>query len=441
MDTTMKKSFVLLLVFLSCSVLSLLAQVNEDKDTIWTRYYPELWSLSFSPNNSKILGIGSGNRLYIFNTENSSELFRADSAWYLMVDSARNRVYTTFLKKIYSWDIDTYEKFDYFEPGEKDIQQPTYSAKNNSIAALMGNLDGAKNEGVIKVWDCASGKVIFTKTYGYFYNPETGHTFPPGIIEIKFNDGLNILSIFVQYGDYRNENDPWGSAYISKEIREVYDATTFEYKSDNPFLSNYFYMSESGKYVIIFARQQDGKDDMLVLQTSDYREVARFSVIDRENVSAIKITNDDKYLIYELGHIKVFDLIDHQEIHDYNVGTCLALDISSDNHYIVSSGALLSLLSTPWYTSVPYENDIDAVISFPNPASDYIDIRLDDVILSETKDLKINNSLGECVLNLTPALSEGEGIRIDVSQFAAGLYFLRVNAGDKQYSQKFIVTE
>jgi hypothetical protein len=65
----------------------------------------------------------------------------------------------------------------------------------------------------------------------------------------------------------------------------------------------------------------------------------------------------------------------------------------------------------------------------PNPASDYIEINLENVILSEAKDLKIYNSLGECVMNLTPALSEGEGARFDISGLEPGLYFVRI--GDR----------
>lgn len=71
----------------------------------------------------------------------------------------------------------------------------------------------------------------------------------------------------------------------------------------------------------------------------------------------------------------------------------------------------------------------DYIIS-PNPAGDYIDINIGEVILSETKDLKIYNSLGECVFTLTPALSKREKeLRIYVSQLAAGVYF--VKAGDR----------
>jgi hypothetical protein len=69
----------------------------------------------------------------------------------------------------------------------------------------------------------------------------------------------------------------------------------------------------------------------------------------------------------------------------------------------------------------------DAIIS-PNPATDYININVGDR-LACSEDLKIYNAMGECVMNLTPALSEGEGARIDVSQLAAGVYF--VKAGDR----------
>ncbi|PKL86233.1 MAG: hypothetical protein CVV22_03480 [Ignavibacteriae bacterium HGW-Ignavibacteriae-1] len=53
---------------------------------------------------------------------------------------------------------------------------------------------------------------------------------------------------------------------------------------------------------------------------------------------------------------------------------------------------------------------------------------------SEVSEIKILNMLGECVRNLTPTLSEGEGVRIDVSSLAPGMYFIRI--GNKV--QKFI---
>jgi hypothetical protein len=73
---------------------------------------------------------------------------------------------------------------------------------------------------------------------------------------------------------------------------------------------------------------------------------------------------------------------------------------------------------------IDVSNDITI---FPNPASDYIDINIGEVILSCAKGLNIYNTMGECVFTLTPALSQREKeMRIDISGLAPGVYFVRV---------------
>jgi hypothetical protein len=90
--------------------------------------------------------------------------------------------------------------------------------------------------------------------------------------------------------------------------------------------------------------------------------------------------------------------------------------------------------------SVESENEITDNISIsPNPASDYIDIRLDDVILSEAKDLKIYNTLGECVINYELRNTNYEMERIDVSALSPGLYFICINNGKETLTGSFIV--
>ncbi len=77
---------------------------------------------------------------------------------------------------------------------------------------------------------------------------------------------------------------------------------------------------------------------------------------------------------------------------------------------------------------------------YPNPASEYIEINIgadsrrqsfDKLRMTadgrEEWDIQIYNVLGECVSNLTPTLSKGEGvIRVDVSNLPVGMYFVRV---------------
>jgi photosystem II stability/assembly factor-like uncharacterized protein len=77
----------------------------------------------------------------------------------------------------------------------------------------------------------------------------------------------------------------------------------------------------------------------------------------------------------------------------------------------------------------------------PNPASDYIDINLGRWTPSvrwSPSDLKLYNSLGECVLSPL-AFGEGPGVRLDISALPPGLYFISINNGDEILTGSFIV--
>jgi hypothetical protein len=92
------------------------------------------------------------------------------------------------------------------------------------------------------------------------------------------------------------------------------------------------------------------------------------------------------------------------------------------------------------YTSVDELIPADFSIKIsPNPATNYVDIRTKDVMLSEAKhpfhSVKIYDVLGVCVLTHPLAPSrEGETVRLDVSGLAAGVYFVRL--GGRMY--KFV---
>jgi hypothetical protein len=71
------------------------------------------------------------------------------------------------------------------------------------------------------------------------------------------------------------------------------------------------------------------------------------------------------------------------------------------------------------------ENKSDMIIA-PNPTSDYIEIAITgNYGLKDA--VKVYDVLGNVVLTLTPTLSlQGEGIKVDVSGLAAGVYFVRI---------------
>lgn len=82
-------------------------------------------------------------------------------------------------------------------------------------------------------------------------------------------------------------------------------------------------------------------------------------------------------------------------------------------------------------TSVDDNVITNSIIISPNPASDYIELSLDRCTpptrWSPSDKIQVFNMLGVEVKDLTPALSKnGEGVRIDVSDLPAGVYFVRI---------------
>ncbi len=87
----------------------------------------------------------------------------------------------------------------------------------------------------------------------------------------------------------------------------------------------------------------------------------------------------------------------------------------------------------------------------PNPTSDYIEIKpekspyshnsFSPFIKGDAKgkgisEIKIYNTFGECVIDLTPTqIPTGEGLRIGISHLPIGLYFIKFG----NYSEKFVV--
>jgi len=68
----------------------------------------------------------------------------------------------------------------------------------------------------------------------------------------------------------------------------------------------------------------------------------------------------------------------------------------------------------------------EKIIISPNPASGYIEIHLDNIILSEAKNpVKIYNTYGECVITVGSNCNEPLQ-RIDISHLPAGVYLLRI---------------
>ncbi len=76
----------------------------------------------------------------------------------------------------------------------------------------------------------------------------------------------------------------------------------------------------------------------------------------------------------------------------------------------------------------------NGIIISPNPAEDYIEIKVGARHALPNPDIRILNVFGEIVKNPTQTLPEGEGLRIDVSGLPSGVYFVKIGKN----VQKFI---
>jgi len=87
--------------------------------------------------------------------------------------------------------------------------------------------------------------------------------------------------------------------------------------------------------------------------------------------------------------------------------------------------------TAPKVTSIKQDDIVFEGKLYPNPATDYITINLKTSEVLETSEVsrvEIYNVMGVLIhsTNLTPALTRGEGVRIDVSNLTPGVYFVKV---------------
>ena len=77
------------------------------------------------------------------------------------------------------------------------------------------------------------------------------------------------------------------------------------------------------------------------------------------------------------------------------------------------------------------DNNVNRTSIYPNPTTDFITITLSNKGLqpfATTDKVQIFDILGLEIIDLTPALSIGEGVRIDVSHLPVGVYFIRIGS-------------
>ncbi|MCX6155220.1 MAG: T9SS type A sorting domain-containing protein [Candidatus Kapabacteria bacterium] len=99
---------------------------------------------------------------------------------------------------------------------------------------------------------------------------------------------------------------------------------------------------------------------------------------------------------------------------------------------------LMNEYNTVYESLVENTNKFDKINFSPNPASDFITITNNQLQITN---VEIYNAFGERMKNLTPTISEGEGVgqRIDISSLPSGIYYCCISAGIQRITKSFVV--
>ncbi|MFH1050228.1 MAG: two-component regulator propeller domain-containing protein [bacterium] len=127
---------------------------------------------------------------------------------------------------------------------------------------------------------------------------------------------------------------------------------------------------------------------------------------------------------------------------------CIGID-NNNNKWIATDEGLSIfnesgvILDVKEHEDISNNSSADNFLCYPNPASEYIEIKLlESSKLSESYQIQIYNVYGECLTNLYPTpythlipLERGmeRGVRIDVSGFPDGVYFVRIGNEMKKF--------
>lgn len=84
------------------------------------------------------------------------------------------------------------------------------------------------------------------------------------------------------------------------------------------------------------------------------------------------------------------------------------------------------------------ETSIESRISiFPNPATDYLTINFDGIYPEK---ITLFNSVGETLL-VQKQISDGSSTQINVSDYQAGVYFLKIETKENSITKRFLITK
>jgi C-terminal processing protease CtpA/Prc len=323
----------------------------------------------------------------------------------------------------------------------KNIKLPMlydlYKGKQNVCGVIEGT-----NTGYVAMFSCMdkSGDSLYKHIREMVENKHVNGL----IIDIRTNLGglfsafdktfsyLSDLSLvnWLSYGERSDPNDRYSTKW------QPYLAQAYNLYDDDP-------ARFEGPIVILTGPNAMSSGDFLPLTFRNYPRVKIFGQPTSGAFGALKMIElngpDYYYATMQTGNFYLVSddpsqFLSHREIGVHHKIWMTPEAVAEGYDNVIESA--LAYVDT--HTDVDELSAEHGIEVSPNPASDFIDIRLGEVILSETKDLKIYNTLGECVLSPL-AFGEGPGVRLDISSLRTGAYFVSINIGKEVLTGSFMV--
>jgi hypothetical protein len=220
------------------------------------------------------------------------------------------------------------------------------------------------------------------------------------------------------------------------ELRDINNDTLISKFVDSAnvnaqYIFTLFKFSPDGDYLI-----SRGRDDWYIWKIGQQNYYRKFTWNIKKSMIPLNFANDtgniasQKYdtLTNKFKTI-LFDFINNTIIKNFDLSSDEILFTKINKKFIIRDFYSLFLVDSTWYASVfNNEKHHPDLLIMPNPASDFIEISVGTRrAVSETSDIKIFNIFGQTVLSVG-AIHELP-LRLDVSTFPPGMYFVRI--GDK----------
>jgi len=228
-----------------------------------------------------------------------------------------------------------------------------------------------------------------------------------------------------------------------------------------PFYAIDLYSADDGKFIKTLASPHPGGVGNIIYVSPDQKYIistgsSRVNFYDVETGDLVKnipfsqpylfdfSPNNDFFIICNSSKISIYNANNREEILKLAPSKYrFAQFLNNDNHHLLAGKfnniKMLYFDFDSLLTDVKKEENFACNI-YPNPATDFFTFNSPSIKrwqggvleLNENFSVEIYDVMGMKIhsTNLSPALSEGEGVRIDVSNLAPGVYFVKISGSN-----------